>query len=116
MTIKDGRLKHLDYDEISIKATQGRGLKLNELSLLTGFGYDEVVRISKEPGFPLFLGKVIWQDFNLWRQLRLGLILPPNTYANPQPLDADKPGEQVQTNDLPGALPPKAARLLSQVE
>jgi hypothetical protein len=49
-------------------------LSLRQLAKITGMSSHRLGRIAKQPGFPLWEGKVTLPDFQVWYRRKIGLI------------------------------------------
>ena len=45
------------------KRSKGKALSLREFAQAGGISYSLAIAFSKEPGFPIFHGKIWWEDF-----------------------------------------------------
>ena len=70
----DARLAHIDPAETRRAAADGAALSLKELAVAKGMSYDTVRKLARLSDFPVMEGKVFGADFDLWRQMRLGLV------------------------------------------
>lgn len=97
------------------KKSQGKALSLREFAQAGGITYSLAIALSKEPGFPIFHGKIWWEDFVIWR--RQAIQHSPHRYTSedPQPGAGHTIDELVPKSDLQASLPPRAARLLAEV-
>ena len=97
------------------KRSQGKALSLREFAQAGGISYSLAIALSKEPGFPIFHGKIWWEDFVMWR--RQAIQYSPHHYKlEDHPPDAGRTAdESVPKSDLQASLPPRAARLLAEV-
>jgi hypothetical protein len=97
------------------KRLQGKALSLREFAQAGGISYSLAIALSKEPGFPIFHGKIWWEDFVIWRR-RAIQYFPHRCMHEDHPPDADRTAnESVPKSDLQASLPPRAARLLAEV-
>ena len=92
-----------------------QGSQLREFAQAGGISYSLAIALSKEPGFPIFHGKIWWEDFVMWR--RQAIQHSPHHYMlEDHPPDAGhKADESIPKSDLQASLPPRAARLLAEV-
>jgi hypothetical protein len=97
------------------KRSQGKALNLREFAQAGGISYSLAIAFSKEPGFPIFRGKIWWEDFVMWR--RQAIQYSPHHYTlEDHPPDAGRTADEpIPKNDLQASLPPRAARLLAEV-
>lgn len=97
------------------KREQNKALNLREFAQAGGISYSLAITLAREPGFPVFHGKIWWEDFVMWRRQAIQNS-PRHSRLEDHPPDADhRAYESVPTNDSPNALPPRAARLLAEV-
>jgi hypothetical protein len=97
------------------KRYKGKALSLREFAQAGGISYSLAIAFSKEPGFPIFHGKIWWEDFVMWRRQAIQYS-PHRSMLEDHPPDADHTvSESVPKSDLQVSLPPRAARLLAEV-
>jgi hypothetical protein len=77
------------------KRAEGAGLTVKEWCALAGYGYDYGLAVTHQKGFPVFEGRIVWEDWTRWRQIKLGLAALPRlqTAAAPRSALANKSGE-----------------------
>ena len=85
------------------KRSQGKALSLREFAQAGGISYSLAIALSKEPGFPIFHGKIWWEDFVMWR--RQAIQYSPHHYMLEE---APRRFQWVEGTDLMGALRPQA--------
>ena len=97
------------------KRSQDKALSLREFAQAGGISYSLAIALSKEPGFPIFHGKIWWEDFVMWR--RQAIQYSPHHYMLEDHLpDAGRTADgSAPKSDLQASLPPRAARLLAEV-
>jgi len=97
------------------KRSQDKALSLREFAQAGGISYSLAITLAKEPGFPIFHGKIWWADFVMWRRQA---IQHSQHHYTPEghPRDDDhRACESAPKSDLQASLPPRAARLLAEV-
>jgi hypothetical protein len=97
------------------KRSQDKALSLREFAQAGGISYSMAIALSKEPWFPIFHGKIWWEDFVMWRRQAIQHS-PHHHMLEDHPPDAGhKADESIPKSDLQASLPPRAARLLAEV-
>ena len=97
------------------KRSQDKALSLREFAQAGGISYSLAIALSKEPGFPIFHGKIWWEDFVMWRR-QVIQYSPHRCMLEDHPPDAGRTADEpVPKSDLQASLPPRAARLLAEV-
>jgi hypothetical protein len=83
------------------KRVEGSGLTVKEWCALAGYGYDQGLAMSHQQGFPVFNGRIVWEDWTKWRQIKLGLAGVPRSQSDGAPRSAlaNKSGERVYRHD-----------------
>jgi hypothetical protein len=72
-------------DEIQLRMAANLPVTVKELAIALEVSYHTMRNDSKEEGFPFWRNQLIFpNDFQLWRQQRLGLASAPQTPARPQ--------------------------------
>lgn len=97
------------------KRAQDKALSLREFAQAGGISYSLAITLAKEPGFPIFHGKIWWEDFVLWRRQVIQRAPDRHTPEDRPAGEGHRPGESISKSDLPASLPPRAARLLAEV-
>jgi hypothetical protein len=97
------------------KRSQGKALSLREFAQAGGISYSLAISLSKEPGFPIFHGKIWWDDFVMWRRQAIQHSPRHHTPEDHLPDAGHTVDESAPKNDLQASLPPRAARLLAEV-
>ena len=79
------------------KRDYGAGLTIKEWCALAGYGYDCGLAMTHQQGFPLFNGRIVWEDWTKWRQIKVGLATVQNLQSGAAPRSAPvrKSGELV---------------------
>ncbi len=111
---RDKQLSRVNLEKVQTKRRLGQALNVKEFAVLAGISYSSAREWFREDGFPAIRGVVFWQDFVLWRRIKLGMT--PHSAIEPDPKlsHAGKPEELTQTHGSPDAFPPRAARLLAE--
>jgi hypothetical protein len=68
-------------DSAKQKRIEGSGLTIKEWCALAGYGYDYGLAMIHQEGFPIFSGRVVWEDWTKWRQIKLGLATLPRSQS-----------------------------------
>lgn len=110
---QDKQLSQVNLEQVQIKRRLGQALNVKEFAVLAGFSYSSARMWFREDGFPVIRGMVFWQDFVLWRRIRMGMTPHSAIEPHPKPSPAGKSDESTRKHDSPDALPPRAARLLA---
>ena len=97
------------------KRSQGKALSLREFAQAGGISYSLAIALSKEAGFPIFHGKIWWEDFVMWRRQAIQHSPHHCTLEDRPPDVGHTADESVPKSDLRASLPPRAARLLAEV-
>jgi hypothetical protein len=64
------------------KREEGSGLCVKEWCALAGYGYDQGLATTHKPGFPIFQGLIVWEDWTRWRQIKLQLATGPRSQTS----------------------------------
>lgn len=77
------------------KRQDGSGMHVKEWCVLADYGYDQGLAITRMEGFPIFNGRIVWEDWVKWRQIKLQLAAGPRsqTASAPRSALASKSGE-----------------------
>lgn len=97
------------------KRAQDKALSLREFAQAGGISYPLAITLARAPGFPIFHGKIWWEDFVVWRRQ---VILRTQNHDTPEDRRTDghrSEAESAPKNDLKASLPPRAARLFAEV-
>lgn len=83
------------------KRADGSGMNVKEWSVLAGYGYDQGRAMTHMEGFPIFKGRIVWDDWNKYRQVMLKLAGVPSSQSDgvPRSAHANKFGERVYRHD-----------------
>jgi hypothetical protein len=83
------------------KRLDGAGLTVKEWCALAGYGYDQGLAMSHQPGFPTFNGRIVWEDWTAWRRIKLGLVVGPRSQnvGAPRSAPVNKSGERAYQHD-----------------
>ena len=113
---RDKQLNRISLEEVQAKRRLGQALNVKEFAVVAGISYSSAREWFHEAGFPAIRGMVFWQDFVLWRRIKLGMTPHSAIERRPQPSPADKSDESTRKRDSPDAWPPRAARLLAEAD
>jgi len=108
----DKQLNGVAFDDVFEKRRLGQALSAKEFAVLAGISYSTAREWFHSPGFPVFRGKVFWQDFSQWRKAQMGLC------SN----DEQSPPQSATKNEARGAtsaregLPRRAFQILSEAD
>lgn len=97
------------------KREQDKALNLREFAQAGGISYSLAITLAREPGFPIFHGKIWWNDFVMWRRQAIQNSPHHNMPEDPLPGADRREYESAPMSDLRASLPPRAARLLAEV-
>lgn len=76
------------------KADRGMFMNIFELAEVVGIERHRMARIVKQPGFPIFEGKVMHADFLTWYRRVVGI-------SQPHPVVVDHPLPTADKSDVP---------------
>ena len=111
---RDKQLSRVNLEQVQTKRRLGQALNVKEFAVLAGISYSSAREWFHDDGFPAIRGMVFWQDFVLWRRIKLGMTPHSAIERHPRLSHAGKSDELTRTHDSPDALPPRAARLLAE--
>ena len=97
------------------KRSQDKALSLREFAQAGGISYSLAITLAKEAGFPIFHGKIWWEDFVMWRRQAIQHTRHHSMPEDHRLDDGHTEGESIPKSDLQASLPPRAARLLAEV-
>lgn len=101
--------------KVNEKVKLGKALSRRELAIASGYSYEEILKFSKEEGFPIFRNKIIYSEFRQWRLLQMKVER--NLYARTDwpRLSRYKLSKPNEDRAFLASLPPQAARILKRV-
>ena len=102
---RDKQLAGIKLKAVLQKQRFGQALNVKEFAVLAGISYSIARDWFRARGFPVFNGKVFWQDFVMWRQRQTGIEV---SAANHTQTVSVPPGQPALE------FPEKARRLLAQ--
>ena len=100
-TASDKQLRSVELKRVLEKRRLDQALSAKEFAILAGISYSNARQWFNSPGFPVFRGRVFWQDFVAWRTHRLEF--------NPQ-----RQTPAATRNPVISNLPPRALQILRE--
>ena len=101
--------------KVNEKVKLGKALSRRELAVASGYSYEEILKFSKEEGFPIFRNKIIYSEFCQWRLSQMNVERNLYAHTHLPRLIGYKLNKPNEDRDFLASLSPQAARILEQV-
>src|ERR1043165_1725556 len=112
---RDKQLGKLELNEALRRRRLDQALNIKLFALAAGISYSLARDLFRQPGFPAVCGVVFWSDFVEWRHMRTGLTALKESASRAATCPDDRPQPQSLSSFLKD-LPPKAARILAELD
>jgi hypothetical protein len=99
------QLSSIVLEDVLQKRRLEQALNVKEFAVLAGISYSTARNWLRTPGFPVFRGRVFWQDFADWRthQNRSRRVIAQNSV---------RIQSEAAARTVPSGLPPRALAIL----
>ena len=111
----DKQLVNIAPRAVQEKIRLNQCLNAREFAVATGFNYLAARNLFRMEGFPIFLGKVFWSDWETYRRRATGSSRRPRRATAPKASETQSVQTPSRPSNLTATQRARAAFILSQV-